>query len=204
MDTKPMEMPTKCECGIWFDLDNGYGKENENKIICEDCHFKEQKAMKFWYECEDAFLDDNFRTLSWNQPYASLMLHEKIETRRKPTNVRGKVLICACKKHYSFEQVQLLSCDNQISDILTIFNSFSFSALQNSLPLGMAIAVGDLITCRPHTLQDMPKSFVNHDARLFSWVFNNVQAIEPFEVKGKQGWGFVTEDILNKIALKQG
>ncbi len=202
-DLSTMEMPVMCECGVWFDLNDGYGKEDENVTVCESCHNKEVDAREFWEECETEFLDGNFRMLSWNQPFASLMLHGKIETRRKSTNVRGKVLICACKKFYSFDQVKNLSCDYQIGDLLNLFSVISYSSLQNKLPIGVAIAVGDLINCRPHTLQDMPKSFVNHDANLFSWVFENVKQIDPFEIKGKQGWGFVTEDILNKIRLKQ-
>lgn len=141
------------------------------------------------------------RALWWKQPFASLMLHGKIETRRYYTNVRGKVLICACKTPYSFEQVELISCDHQIGDMLDIFNSFSYSALRNSLPSGEAIAIGDLVSCRPHTLQDMRKSFVNHDANLFSWVFENVQQIEPFEIKGKQGWDILTPEIIAKIKI---
>jgi hypothetical protein len=141
------------------------------------------------------------RALWWKQPFASLMLHGKIETRRYPTKVRGKVLICACKTPYTFEQVSLLSCDSQIMNILDLLCSFSYSALIRTESLGQAIAIGDLVDCRPHTLQDMPKSFVNHDAGLFSWIFENVQHIEPFEIKGKQGWAILDEETKAKIKI---
>lgn len=32
-----MEMPCRCDCGKWFDLDDGYPSKNSNKIICKEC-----------------------------------------------------------------------------------------------------------------------------------------------------------------------
>ena len=46
------------------------------------------------------------KALSWKQPYASLMLKGKIETRSWPTNYRGLVLICASKAPYSIKEIK--------------------------------------------------------------------------------------------------
>ncbi len=38
-----MEMPCPCEdCGDWFDLNDGYPKRGTNRIICQDCHQREE------------------------------------------------------------------------------------------------------------------------------------------------------------------
>lgn len=195
--TQFMEMPCLCDCGNWFDLNDGYGAENENKIICEECHRKEEQAEEFWYECEDAFFNDNFRTLSWNQPYAALMLHGKIETRKRPTNVRGKVLICACKKRYDLGTIM------SISGRIQYDRMSQFLVGDEAGITGKAIAVGDLVGCRPMTFADEDKCFVEFVSDKWCWVFDNVHEVEAFDFKGKQGWGFVTEDILSKIRLKQ-
>jgi hypothetical protein len=47
------------------------------------------------------FLNQEIRALTWKEPYASLMLHGKIETRTWYTKYRGLVLICAGLKHYN-------------------------------------------------------------------------------------------------------
>ena len=207
-NTDNMEMPCLCNCGNWFDLHNGYGSiERPSIVICETCYNKENRQKEFKDELLGAICEDNFRTLSWNQPYASLMLHGKIETRRRQTNVRGKVLICSCAKGYSHKIIDSISGQDARYRIYSILNTEP--SLFN-LPKGKAIAVADLVNCRPMTKADEEKCFVEYkeplfipNGKLWCWVFDKVQAIEPFEVKGKQGWGFVTIDILNEIKLKQ-
>jgi len=48
-----MEMPCKCDCGNWFDLDEGNTSHNSNKIICDDCFEKEEKEIEVQQEVED-------------------------------------------------------------------------------------------------------------------------------------------------------
>lgn len=36
-------MPTPCDCGNWFDLHDGYGSKHSNRVICEECHQKEEQ-----------------------------------------------------------------------------------------------------------------------------------------------------------------
>jgi hypothetical protein len=45
--TEYMEMPCKCDCGKWFDLEDGYKSINSDNVICVDCSKKEkQRASK--------------------------------------------------------------------------------------------------------------------------------------------------------------
>ena len=135
------------------------------------------------------------RALWWNQPYASLMLHGKIETRTYPTNVRGKVLICACKKRYDLGTIMTISGRNQFDRMNTILQDGEAAIT------GKAIAIGDLVDCRRMTLRDADKCFVEFHASRWCWIFENVQAIEPFEIKGKQGWAILDEATKNKIHI---
>lgn len=36
-----MEAPCRCDCGNWFDLDDGYRSKAKGKIVCRECHEEE-------------------------------------------------------------------------------------------------------------------------------------------------------------------
>ena len=42
-------MPCMCECGEWFDLNDGYRDRDTNKVVCRECH----KINKNAEELED-------------------------------------------------------------------------------------------------------------------------------------------------------
>jgi hypothetical protein len=42
-DDEQMEMPCLCECGEWFDLNDGHSKAGSNVLVCESCHQLELK-----------------------------------------------------------------------------------------------------------------------------------------------------------------
>lgn len=128
------------------------------------------------------------RALSWKEPFASLMLHGKIETRTWSTKYRSLVLICAS--------------ENQVMDISgvtradKIYNEILRFDPENN---GHAIAVGHLTYCRPMQPEDEDKCFVEYRAGLFCHIYTNVRAIEPMPWKGSQGWGIVPKDFQDKI-----
>ena len=137
-------------------------------------------------------MTQEIKGLFWKQPYANLMLHNKIETRTWITNYRGLVLICASKKPYSNKLINL------ISDIKIIDETLK----DEKIKLGCAIAIGNLIDCRPMNQEDEDKCFVRYNPNLFCHVYENVREIEPFEIKGKMGWLKLDSDILNQIKYK--
>jgi hypothetical protein len=56
-----MEMPCRCDCGMWFDLNDGYSSEKQkNKVICGECGEAEEKEI----EREEEIA-------SWRQDYQS-------------------------------------------------------------------------------------------------------------------------------------
>lgn len=144
-------------------------------------------------------LKPEVRALSWYQPYATLMEHGKLETRRQQTKVRGWVLICSCAKPYSYQQVIDISGEYQYKRICdTLLRDFS------TLPTGVATSIGWLEGSREmkNTDADEDACYVQHRSGLWVWEFTNVKAIEPFEYKGKQGWGILNETELAKIIIK--
>ena len=163
--------------------------------------------------------DEKILALSWKQPYAELMLHGKIETRTWKTDYRGSVLICASKKLYNEQEIISISGVNQYERIKNILIPY---LIQNARDYtGYAIAIGNLVDCRPMTKADEDKCFVEYrkswtvdvknkktgkikivQKKLWCHVYENVQRIEPFLWKGTQGWKTVEPNIIDTIEIK--
>lgn len=147
---------------------------------------------------------ETIRTLGLYQPFASLMLHGKIETRwvsryRRPGFKKGKYLLYSTLKEFSFAEVEYLSNTDVLNNIERILKQEPTRWLK-----GYALCVADLVEVRLLTLEDEPMAFVNcigakvdivnkKDVVKNQWalVFNNVTRIEPFQFKGKQGVGIL-------------
>lgn len=136
--------------------------------------------------------NEKVMALWWKQPYASAMLIGKIETRTWKTNVRGKVLICASKTPYKPNESLKISGEFEHDMFMQIHKkSSSIGTLDSN---GVAIAIGDLVDCRPMTPEDEEKCFVKYREGLWCHVYENVRVIKPFEMKGCQGWRILTEE----------
>lgn len=123
-----------------------------------------------------------------------LMLKGKIETRNRPTNVRGKVLICSCKKPFDDATILRIAGDYQYGRIHEALRGVTEKN-------GYAVAIGDLVDCRPMTKKYEDACFVRYIPGLWCWIFKNVQAMEPFPIKGKQGWSILDEETIGKIKV---
>lgn len=137
---------------------------------------------------------DPVRALSWKQPYASMMLHGKQETRSWPTKYQGLVLICASQQPYNVNQIYQISGAHHGRRIAETINL-------KEVPKGMAIAVGRLVGCRAMMPNDMDSTFVSYYSDLFVHIYSDVRPIQPFEWKGKQGWTTLTAEQKEKIIL---
>jgi hypothetical protein len=154
------------------------------------------------------------RTLGLYQPFASLMLHGKIETRwvpvgKKPPFPLGEYLIYATQKCYSFAQGLDLMGDQQ-SQALNIFKTEfdlgekgTINPTTRRLITGHAICIGNLVSIIDPILPSTKNTFVEYIApcsrRRVGLVFENMKRIEPFPFKGKQGIGFLSEEDQAKI-----
>ena len=54
-------------------------------------------------------------------------------------------------------------------------------------PAGCALAVAELVDCRPMTAEDENAAVCPRYPGAFSWVFENIRQIEPFPVRGALG-----------------
>lgn len=127
-------------------------------------------------------IDQRLLALSWKEPYGSLMLHGKIETRSWKTNYRGWVLICCSKIPYNSASVLNISGMKQMNRMGSKLGYVIFGKPQN------AIALGRLVHCRPMTKTDEDSCFVQYHEGLWCHIYQDVQPIQPFLWKGTQGW----------------
>lgn len=66
-----MEAPCRCDCGNWFDLEDGYNSiKNPGKVICGDCDEAEQAEARIEEEVEEYTneLDDAVATIKYRLP----------------------------------------------------------------------------------------------------------------------------------------
>lgn len=167
---------------------------------------------------EDLFGNTPIKGLNWKQPFASLMLCGKIETRRWTTSYRGLVLIIASKQEYTDVQMESISGIRQtMRAIECLSNAEHLHNKRLEDTLGKAIAVGRLVDCRPMTQADEDKCFVRYYApwsegvkdkygyskivqrRLYCHIYEDVRAIEPFDIKGAQKWKSLLPSEISKI-----
>lgn len=155
------------------------------------------------------------RTMGFYEPFCSLMLKGKIETRwvregKKPPFPKGKYLMYATKKEATAKDI-LAWCGLDIqAKIAEVLGSNKEADWKN----GLAIGLGQLSELRHMTKEDEEMGFVkfvgtkivkdkkgiDHLYRQWALVYKDIQPIEPFEwLYGKQGVGFVPKDEVHKI-----
>lgn len=144
----------------------------------------------------DLFGNEQIRALSWKEPFATLMLHGKIETRTWATSYRGLILICASKQPYAIKVIKSICGERQFARITELFEKLNIDV---SFTCGQAIAVGRLVDCRPMKKEDEDKCFVEYYSDLYCHIYEDVKPIKPFSWKGVQGWKIVEQDIISKI-----
>ena len=107
------------------------------------------------------------KALSLHQPHASWIArgHKKIETRTWPTPYRGPLVICSTK---STEDLDL-------------------PVEPSAYPLGVLIAVCNLVDCRRLVPQDEGPACTVWSPGRFAWVLADVRPLPNVPVRGYQG-----------------
>lgn len=111
------------------------------------------------------------KALSIRQPHASRIATggKTIETRSWATPYRGPLLICSCKTMDANDKAALRPGESPG-------------------PLGQALAVANLVDCRPFAPSDREAAQCNCPEGYFSWVLEDIQPLaKPFPVKGQLG-----------------
>lgn len=158
----------------------------------------------------DLFGNSNeiLRTIGLYQPYASLMLHGKVETRwvrkgKKPPFPLGKYLIYSTQKAATEDEICDWSGHGEVMEFLS--DTIRQEITVNMRGYGLAIA--DLVKIEPMARNQEMGCFVKYkgekqkrvNGKLITYTqwclyFRNVHRITPFEFKhGKQGVGLFPE-----------
>lgn len=152
-------------------------------------------------------INQKLLALSWKQPYAELMLHGKIETRRWAASYRGWVMICASQKPYSFDSVFNISGKELYADIFDLLGDKSDSIMDKRFHSGVAIGIGRLVSCvawsdLEYNHKPPPgKTFVQYYPDLYLHIYEDVKAIVPIPWKGTQGWKEVPMETKKQIQI---
>ncbi len=115
------------------------------------------------------------KTLSVKQPWAWAIAEglKTIETRKWCPNHRGDILIAASLRPDKIFLEWLIS--QRGIDIL------------GEIEYGKAIAIVELLHCRPMTRADESFALCPVYPGAYAWVLGNVRKIEPYPVKGRLG-----------------
>jgi hypothetical protein len=127
------------------------------------------------------------KALSLTQPWATLLSigAKRFETRSWRTEYRGLVAIHAAKGYPKWAR-ELTANDARFRD--TLINAGYYSV--HELPLGVILAVGELVDCRLahyilNPLSDEEKAFGDFSYGRWAWAFEKVRVLpEPIPVKG--------------------
>lgn len=108
------------------------------------------------------------KAISLKQPWANLVASgcKTIETRTWPTKYRGKILIVSSKSP------------------------------ANLGPAGTALAIAEIVDCRPMTEEDEDAACCKIYPRAQAWVLKDIRKIEPFAVKGQLGIYDVEDELV--------
>lgn len=149
------------------------------------------------------YCNQEIRAISFWQPFGSLMLYGKVETRNWATPYRGLVLICTTQT--PFHKQSLDKSRHIVQTHQQKLDTDSWSFVEKGHPEstwglnGYAIAIGRLDACRLASVYD--KTFCVVSPVFYAHVYKDVKRIKPFEVKGGQGWFKVTPEMKAKIRI---
>jgi hypothetical protein len=143
--------------------------------------------------------DEEVRALWWKQPYGSMMLFGKDETRKWDTKYRGLVLICCSRQPYSLEELSNMSTAVQRNHMDQTFHAHGHNPDDFN---GKAIAIGRLFNTMTNGQLNFAKTYVRYSSGLFVHVYKDVIPVEPFEFKGMQGWKKLSAYEKSRIKLK--
>lgn len=160
--------------------------------------------------------DQKIRTLGLYQPFATLMLYGKVETRwvstgKKPPFPLGRYLIYSTIQCYDYFEALGMMTDDQSEDAQDCFrkelqvSGGTIDPVSKDFITGHAICIGDLIDIIDPILPSTPKTFVKYiepcSRRRVGLVFENMKRLKPFPIKGKQGIGFLSDEDRAKIQI---
>jgi hypothetical protein len=127
------------------------------------------------------------------QPFASLVAFglKTIETRLRPTNIRGRIIICATKKVAPNDLYQRTL--HRIANRGNDYNAF----YPSNLPVGVMLCSCNLIDCRQMVDADEGLALIgktdDSGRPRWAWILENIIQLPRVPVKCGQGWFYIDE-----------
>ncbi len=123
------------------------------------------------------------KAISLRQPWATLVADgvKSIETRTWPTNYRGPLLIVSSRVRKPLG-VPPMASDDALAKVA-------------GDPLGNALAIVELVDCRPMVAEDATNACCELYPRAWAWILTKARRITPFPVKGQLGLYEVQVDV---------
>jgi hypothetical protein len=145
-------------------------------------------------------ITEDVRALCYWQPFGTLMLYNKVETRGYATDYRGLILICTTQK--SLAKQNSSEARRIIPHYAAIDACVTEELLIADHPTihlnGYAIAIGRLVECRKTRKDD--NTYFMHWKELYAHVYEDVKRIKPFKFKGFQGRPrLISEEVKQQI-----
>lgn len=111
------------------------------------------------------------KAISLHQPWASWIARgeKTIETRFWYTKYRGELLIASTKKPKWYD-----------------------------FPLGKGLCIVTIVNCREMRVSDERAAMCKWEFGLYAWELENIRPVEPFDVKGSQGFYDVDYPIIEQ------
>jgi len=146
---------------------------------------------------------DNFAAVSVHQPYAGLIrlagLHgfgKDVEIRPTRITVRGPLVICAARRldQDAYLRAQRILVGGGIMRLP------DFEAACGAALCGHAVALFELVGCRPMEQSDHERAFTSpavvDAADHYAWIADAITALHPFPAVGKQGFFRLPKDVI--------
>ena len=160
----------------------------------KDSKFEHLVPGRFTDQCPDQML----KALSWKQPFGSLMLHGKDETRVWDTKYRGWVMICASKAPYLVKELKGISGDYQMKRIKQVLEE----AQDPTKDLcGHAIGIGWLESSATMMPDQEDACFVEYSPMLYVHKYTGMVRIQPIPWSGILGFTKVPDEFKEKIMI---
>lgn len=127
------------------------------------------------------------------QPFASLVAFnlKTIETRLRPTNIRGRIIICATRKVAPNDLYQRTL--HRIANSGNDCNAFHPTVV----PVGVMLCSCELVDCRQMVDADERRALVDktdeNGRPRWAWMLENIVQLPRTPVKCGQGWFYIDE-----------
>lgn len=160
----------------------------------------------FVHECESCkyiimeseWNKQEVKALTIKQPYASLCLEGKIETRTWQTHYRGVVLIHAAASKPSNKHIKEAS---GIEQSVRVAEAVKSCTVNPDINRGKIIGIAELYDCHPMRPDHADQCFVAYNPGLWCHKFRNIQFLSPIKAKGLLNYWKPSQEIINQLLI---